>query len=94
MSEELIQRRLTKKGIVIGEYEFYPTHSTTIKQYKQLGIIPRNNYGVYEKRKPDGLFIDRRIIMQHTNFAQFITGYGFVNVCHDCFCQWFWLIIR
>ena len=60
MSEELIQRRLTKKGIVIGEYELYPTHSTTIKQYKQLKIIPDKNYGNYEKRKPDGLLVDRR----------------------------------
>ena len=25
-----------------------------------MKIIPRNNYGMYEKRKPDGLFIDRR----------------------------------
>ena len=60
MSEELIQRGLTKKGITIGEYEYYPTHSTTIKQYKQLKIIPNNNFGKYEKRKPDGLFVDRR----------------------------------
>ena len=60
MSEELIQRGLTNKGITIGEYEYYPTHSTTIKQYKQLKIIPNNNFGKYEKRKPDGLFVDRR----------------------------------
>jgi type I restriction-modification system DNA methylase subunit len=59
-SEELIQRGLTKKGIFVGEYEFFPTHSTTLKQYKNAKIIPHRNYGDYDKRKPDGLLIDRR----------------------------------
>lgn len=58
-SEELTQRGLGKNGIIIGDYEFYPTHSTTIKQYKQSKIIPNRNYGKYEKRKPDGLLIDK-----------------------------------
>ena len=60
MSEELTQRGLNKKGISIGEYEFFPTHSTTLRQYKQLKIIPNKNYGKYNARKPDGLLIDRR----------------------------------
>ncbi len=59
MSEELIQRGLTKNGIFIGEYELFPTHSTTIKQYRNLKIIPDYNYGNYDKRKPDGLLIER-----------------------------------
>ncbi len=58
-SEELTQRGLTIKGIRIGEYEFFPTHSTTLKQYKQAKFIPNKNYGDYEKRKPDGLLVDR-----------------------------------
>src|SRR5659263_72136 len=58
-SEEHTQRGFTKKGITIGDYEFFPTHSTTIKQYKQAKIVPDNNYGVYEIRRPDGLLIDR-----------------------------------
>jgi len=62
MSEELIQRNLMKKGIQIVEYEYYPTHSTTINQYKQLKIIQNNNYGKYRTRKPDGLIVDRRNI--------------------------------
>ncbi len=60
MSEELIQRGLIKQGIIIGEYEYFPTHSTTIKQYKQAKIIPNKDYGEYEKKRPDGLLIDRR----------------------------------
>jgi hypothetical protein len=34
-SEELTQRGLTKKGITIVDYEFFPLHSTTLKQYKK-----------------------------------------------------------
>jgi len=58
-SEELTQRGLTKKGITIVDYEFFPTHSTTLKQYKKSKIIPVKDYGKYESRKPDGLLIDR-----------------------------------
>lgn len=58
-SEELIQRGLNKNGIIIGDYEFFPLHSTTLKQYKKSGIIPNIDYGKYEIRKPDGLLVDR-----------------------------------
>lgn len=60
MSEELIQRGLLKKGIEMVEFEYFNTHSTTLKQYKENKIIPNKSYGEYEKRKPDGLLIDRR----------------------------------
>ncbi len=59
MSEELIQRGLTKKGIIIGDCEFFPLHSTTLKQYKRAKIIPNIDYGKYETHKPDGLLVDR-----------------------------------
>ena len=59
-SEELIQRNLIKHGIAIGDFEFFPAHSTTLKQYKQAKFIPNKGYGDYEARKPDGLLIDRR----------------------------------
>ena len=39
VSEELTQRGFLKKGITIGEYEFFPTHSTTLNQYKRAKII-------------------------------------------------------
>ena len=60
MSEELIQRNLINKGIRFVEFEYFPTHSTTIKQYKNAKIINNINYGKYEKRRPDGLIVDRR----------------------------------
>ena len=60
MSEELIQRGFLKKGIFVGEYEYFPTHSTTLKQYKHQKIIANKNYKKYETRKPDGLIVDRR----------------------------------
>lgn len=58
-SEELMQRGLIKKGIIIVDYEFFPLHSTTLKQYKKSKIIPKKDYGKYESRRPDGLLIDR-----------------------------------
>jgi type I restriction-modification system DNA methylase subunit len=58
-SEELIQRGLDKSGIIICDYEFFPLHSTTLKQYKRAGIISKKDYGEYEMRKPDGLLVDR-----------------------------------
>jgi type I restriction enzyme M protein len=59
-SEEQISRNLTDKGISIGEYELFPLHSTTIKQYKHAKIIQNKGYGDYEDRRPDGLLVDRR----------------------------------
>jgi len=59
MSEELTQRNLSEKGITLIDYEFFPLHSTTIKQYKKVKIIPNKDYGKYEIRKPDGLVVDR-----------------------------------
>lgn len=58
-SEELNSRGLSKRGFQFGEFEFFPTHSTTIKQYKQAGIISKKDYGEYEKRRPDGILINR-----------------------------------
>jgi type I restriction-modification system DNA methylase subunit len=59
MSEELTQRGLNKNGIIIVDYEFFPLHSTTLKQYRQAKIIPNIDYGKYEIRRPDGLLVDR-----------------------------------
>ena len=60
MSEELIQKRLTKSGIKVGNYEYYNIGNTTLKQLKKYKIIPNNNYKKYESRKPDALLVDRR----------------------------------
>jgi type I restriction enzyme M protein len=59
-SEEQISRNLTKKGITVCDYGFFPLHSTTLKQYKDSGVIQKRSYGEYEKRKPDGLIVDGR----------------------------------
>lgn len=59
-SEEQISRNLVNNGILIGEYEYFPLHSTTIKQYKQTKVIQNKSYGDYENRRPDGLIVDRR----------------------------------
>lgn len=58
-SEELTQRGLNKNGIFVGDYEFYSTYLTTLKQYKKSKIIPNIDYGKYEIRRPDGLLVDR-----------------------------------
>lgn len=58
-SEELISRGLSEKGISFGCFEFFPLHSTTLKQYKQSKIVPNIEYGDYEVRKPDGLIVAR-----------------------------------
>ncbi|MCX6822246.1 MAG: N-6 DNA methylase [Candidatus Aenigmarchaeota archaeon] len=60
MSEELIQKGLTKKGLTIGNYEFYNIGNTTINQLKKYKVIPNKQYKGYEKNKPDALLIDRR----------------------------------
>jgi len=60
MSEELIQKGLTKSGIKIGKYEFYNIGSTTLKQLKKYKIIPDKDYKKYENKKPDALVVDRR----------------------------------
>jgi hypothetical protein len=59
-SEELNQRRFSKTGINVVDYEYFPTHSTTLEQYKKAKIIPNRNYESYGKRRPDGLLVDRR----------------------------------
>ncbi len=58
-SEELIQKGLNKNGIIVGDYEFFPLHSTTLNQYKRSKIIPNIDYGKYGARKPDGLLVDK-----------------------------------
>ena len=60
MSEELIQKGLTKSGCKIVDYEYYDIGATTLTQLKQYKIIPKKDYKKYSKRKPDGLLVDRQ----------------------------------
>lgn len=59
MSEELIQKKLTKHGIKISKYEYFDTTRTNINAFKKYGFVPNKVYGKYGKREPDGLLIDR-----------------------------------
>jgi type I restriction enzyme M protein len=97
MSEELISRNLLKKGFEIGEYEFFPTHSTTIKQYKQAKIINNLDYGTFENKKTDGLLIDRRnknnqqviLVVEYKKPIDFQTEKQKKNAIEQCnsYCQ-------
>lgn len=62
MSEELIQRGLTQKGLVVGNYQFYNIGQTTLNQLKKYKIVPDKNFKEYGTLKPDALLVDRRNI--------------------------------
>lgn len=59
MSEELIQKNLTEKGISFGKYEFYNIGNTTINALKNYNIVPNKDYGKYKNLKPDALLVNR-----------------------------------
>lgn len=81
MSEELIQKKLTKSGIKICEFEYYNIGATTLTQLKNYKIIPNKSYGKYSRRKPDGIIVDRRnkskiiviAIIEHKKPSEFKT---------------------
>lgn len=60
MSEELIQKNLNKHGEKILNYEYYNIGASTLTQLKNAKIISNKSYEKYEKRKPDGLLVDRQ----------------------------------
>jgi len=60
MSEELIRKNLTKHGVKMGLYEFYPIGDTNLKTLRKYEIAPNQNYGQFELKKPDALLVDRR----------------------------------
>lgn len=61
MSEELIQRGLTEKGLPFGNYEYYNIGNTNIRSLRAYEIIPNMPYPDETlRRKPDGLLVDRR----------------------------------
>jgi hypothetical protein len=59
MSEEIIQRGLTKGGLWVSNYEYYNLGRTSLKQLKVYGVIPKKNYTFYESYQPDALLVDR-----------------------------------
>ena len=81
MSEELIRKKYTKQGIVLGEYDYYDIGDTTLNQLKQYKIIRNRRYGNYLTRKPDELLVDRRnkenisvlVVVEHKSPSEFRT---------------------
>lgn len=63
MSEELLQRDLLKNPEKIGKWDFYNIGATTIKALKEHGIIRNVNYGAEEKKKVDGLIVQKKNVI-------------------------------
>lgn len=60
MSEELKAKNYTKKGDTFGTFESYTIGATTISELKKYKIIPNLDYNQYNRKKPDGLIVDRQ----------------------------------
>ena len=60
MSEELLQKKLNKRGIIVGNYEYYNIGNTNLNDLKIYHIVPSKDYKHYGLRKPDALLVDRR----------------------------------
>lgn len=63
MSEELLQRNLVKNPEKIGRWDFYNIGATTVKALKEYGIIRNVNYGDVEKKKVDGLIVQKKNVI-------------------------------
>lgn len=60
MSEELIQRGLTKVGIPFGKYELFNIGGTNISNLVKYKIINKKDYSEYSQKEPDIIIVDRR----------------------------------
>ena len=63
MSEELLQRDLLKNPQKIGKWDFYSIGATSIKALKEYGIIRNVDYGSVEKKKVDGIIVQRKNVI-------------------------------
>lgn len=63
MSEELLQRGLLKNPEKIGKWDFYNIGATSVKALKEHGIIRNLNYGAEEKKKVDGLIVQKKNVI-------------------------------
>lgn len=76
MSEELLQRDLSKNPEKIGKWDFYNIGSTTIKALKEYGIIRNVDYGDAENKKVDALIVQKKnviAIVEYKKPSQFKT---------------------
>jgi len=92
MSEELIQRGLTKHGLITGNYQFYNIGKTTLNQLKKYKIIPNKRHNGYGNRQPDGLLVDRRnknrvkviLVTEHKDNGKFSSDKDKVKTIQQC----------
>lgn len=63
MSEELLQRDLINNCQKIGKWDFYNIGATSLKALKEHGIIRNVNYGAEEKKKVDGLIVQKKNVI-------------------------------
>lgn len=63
MSEELLQRDLLNNPEKIGKWDFYNIGNTTIKALKEHGIIRNVDYGAFERKKVDGILVQRKNVI-------------------------------
>lgn len=63
MSEELLQRDLLNNPERIGKWDFYNIGNTTLKALKEHGIIRNVDYGTYERKKVDGILVQRKNVI-------------------------------
>ena len=76
MSEELLQRDLIRNPEKIGKWDFYNIGATTIKSLKENSIIRNVDYGAEERKKVDGLIVQKEMLLlllnikSHQNFEQ------------------------
>lgn len=63
MSEELLQRNLISEPGRIGKWDFYNIGATTVKALKEHGLIRNVNYGKEERKKVDGLIVQKKNVI-------------------------------
>lgn len=63
MSEELLQRDLINNPEKIGKWDFYNIGATSVKNLKEYGIIRNVNYGKEERKKVDGLIVQKKNVI-------------------------------
>jgi len=70
MSEELLQRDLIKNPPKIGKWDYYNVGATSIKQLKEAQIIRNVDYGKEEKKKVDGLLVQKKNVIAVIEFKK------------------------
>lgn len=76
MSEELLQRDLIKNPEKIGKWDFYNIGATSVKNLKEFGLIRKVNYGIEERKKVDGLIVQKKnviAVVEYKKPSQFKT---------------------